>query len=411
MKNEKQLLDERARVRAEQVSITDTVEAENREITAEETQKWETLDARLDELTKQIEVARKDAKRSAEFDDRSGDTDTPEHRDVPQNANERYIEVFRSYLVDGVQGLDNEQRQILRSGFVGETRAQGVGTDAAGGYLVPPGFRSQMIEAMLDFGSVERVAQVIDTETGNAVEWPTNDDTANVGALLAENTQVSEQDLTIGTDTLDAYKYTSKLVRVSLELLQDSAFDLEGFLSRKLAERIARITNQHFTTGTGTSQPDGIVTSATSGVTAASTTAVTGDELISLVHSVDPAYRRSNRVRFMMSDAALASIRKLKDSNNAYLWQPSIQAGVPDSLLGYPVEINQDMADPAAGVKSVLFGDFFAGYVVRRVRGVQMLRLAERYADYFQVGFVSFARYDGTAQDTSAYKALTQAAA
>lgn len=410
MKNITQLLEERANVRAEQVSITDTAETEKRELTAEDRTKWDACDQRLDEITADIEIAEKDAKRSKEFDAAPTSTpDVPDHRDSAPDAESEYRDAFVAYLREGMAGLEPDQRKVLRSGFVDakELRAQAVGTGAAGGYTVPQGFRDQIIERMKDYGAVQAVATVLTTESGAALPWPTNDDTGNVGALLAENTQIAEQDLTLGTAQLDAYKYTSKLTRVSLELIQDSAFDIEGFVVRKHGERIGRITNQHLTTGTGSSQPNGIVTGATSGVTAAGVAAITADELIDLEHSVDPAYRE--RGRYMLSDTALKSIRKLKDSNGMYLWQPSVQAGVASTLFGRGYVINQDMAVPATGVKSVLFGDFEAGYVVRIVRAIQSIRFDERYMDFFQVAFASFARMDGEVQDANAYKALTQA--
>ena len=418
MPTTQQLLERRANVWSQMTGIIDAAEAEGRDLSAEERQSYDAAEADLNELSESIERS----KRHETYAERMTAVDPVDPIVNPGNEGDEqrndgpnlYERAFAEYVQRGMVELEGELRTALRSGWQAdkESRAQSVGTASAGGYLVPEGFRAQIVETMLDYGAVARVAQVITTNTGAVLPWPTNNDTGNVGALLAENTQVSEQDLTIGSAQLDAYKYTSKLVRVSLEFLQDVDWiDAEGFLGRKLGERIGRIENQHFTTGTGTAQPNGIVTGATSGVTAASTTAITGDELISLVHSVDPAYRRSNRSRFMLSDAALASIRKLKDGNSNYLWTPGLRDGQDDTLLGYGYEVNQDMADPAAGVKSVLFGDFFAGYVIRRVRGIQMLRLDERYADYFQVGFVSFSRADGEVQDGSAYRALTQAAA
>jgi HK97 family phage major capsid protein len=206
--------------------------------------------------------------------------------------------------------------------------------------------------------------------------------------------------------------YTSKLVRVSLQLLQDSAFDMESWLARKLGERIGRAQNAHFTTGTGTAQPEGVQTNATIGKTGTTgqTTSVTYDDLIDLIHSVDPAYRSSGRARFMLNDATLGAARKLKDSQNRPLWEPSVQVGVPDSLLGYGYTINQDMPVMAADAKSILFGDFFAGYLIRDVRDVQLLRLAERYADYLQVGFLAFSRADGAPQDAAAIRAYRNSA-
>ena len=140
----------------------------------------------------------------------------------------------------------------------------------------------------------------------------------------AENTQDSEQDMTFGVMTLDAYKYTSKIVRVSVELLQDSAFNLGAELGSLLGERLGRIQNTHATTGTGSSQPNGVVTASALGKTAASATAITTDEIIDLFHSVDRAYRGNSS--FMAADSTVAAIRKLKDGDSQYLWQPGLQA-------------------------------------------------------------------------------------
>jgi HK97 family phage major capsid protein len=261
---------------------------------------------------------------------------------------------------------------------------------------------------MKDYGAVINEAEVITTDSGNNLPWPTVDDTSNVGVILAENTQMAEQDATVGQASLDAYVISSKLTRVSFQLLQDSAVDPEALIVSLHGERIGRGMNVYLTTGTGTAQPDGIVTNAATGVTAAGAAAITADELIDLVHSVDPAYR-NERAAFMLADATLAKVRKLKDSQNQYLWQPGLQAGQAGSLFGHRYVVNQQMPAATTGNKSVLFGDFREGYVVRIVRQIQNIRFSERYADYLQVGFTSFARFDGTQKNASAYKALVQA--
>jgi HK97 family phage major capsid protein len=325
----------------------------------------------------------------------------------------RYGQAFDAWVRGGGEALTPEERTALRGGFVDgrELRAQGVATGAAGGYLVPEGFRNTLIETMKFYSSVREVAEVINTSSGQTLPWPTNDDTANVGAILAENTQMTEQDMTIGQGELGAYMYTSKMVRVSFQLLQDSVFNLDAFLARKLGERIGRAQNAHFTTGTGSSQPLGIQTNATTGKTGASgqTTTVTYDDLVDLIHSVDPAYRAADS-RFMMNDATLGAARKLKDDQNRPLWEPSVQAGVPDRLLGYGLSVNNNMPVMAASAKSILFGDFRRAYVIRDVLGVQLLRLTERYADYLQVGFAAYARTDATLQDAGAVKAYANPA-
>jgi HK97 family phage major capsid protein len=395
--------------------------ASEEEMSAEDRSAWDAALADVERLSADIErEERHDRLAKVDYSqivDGRGDTQEEEEaraRHGGAEGVEAYSNAWRSWLRDGTQDLTSEERTVLRSGWVDgkELRAQGVATGAAGGYVVPPAFRAKMVETMKFYGAMRQVAETITTESGVTLPWPTNDDTGNVGAILAENTQVTEQDVTLGQQDIGAYMYTSKLVRVSLQLLNDAVLDFENWLARKLGERIGRIQNTHFTTGTGTAQPEGVQTNATIGKTGASgqTTSVTGDDLIDLVHSVDPAYRNSGRVQFMWADSTLASVRKLKDGNGQYLWQPSVQAGVPDRVLGYGYTVNQDMPAMAASAKSILFGDFYAGYLIRDVQDVQTLRLAERYADYLQVGFLAFARADGTPQDASAIRAYRNAA-
>lgn len=409
MPNVQALREQRANIWSQMTEVIDRADTEKRSLSADEEQTYSSAEKDLDRLTAEIERAEKHEARAAEMGkvDRSGVV-APENKQE-EGGEDAYRDAFRNYLRRGVTNLNPDERRILEAGFVPEiSNAQGVGTSSAGGYTVPAGFRDNLIRTAKDYGSVLRVAQVITTDSGNTLPWPTVDDTSNVGVILAENTQLSEQDATFGTANLDAYVISSKLTRVSLQLMQDGAVDPEELVVSLHGERIGRGMNVYLTTGTGSSQPDGIVTNAATGVTAAGAAAITGDEIIDLVHSVDPAYR-NERARFMLSDATLAKLRKLKDGNSAYLWQPSVQAGVPSTLFGYAVEVNQQMPAATTGNKSVLFGDFYAGYVVRIVRQVQNVRFSERYMDYLQVGFTSFARFDGTQQNASAYKALVQA--
>ncbi len=386
---------------------------------AEENQTYDRLETEVEALSDDIDrQERHDARqKTLEKVDRSGVVPTnrgPEGDDEDDDEDEgkRYARAFSSFVRSGTADMDPEQRQLLARNFVAgaELRAQGVGTNTAGGYTVPPEFRERMIETMKTFGGMMEVSEVINTDSGANLQWPTNNDTANVGAILAENTQDTEQDVVFGTGALDAYMYTSKIVRASLQLLQDSAFDVDTWLPRKLGERIGRILNQHFTTGTGTAQPDGIVTGATVGKqgTTGQTTTVIYDDLIDLIESIDPAYQ--SNARFMFSQSSLKVVRKLKDTQNRPLWEPSVQVGQPDSLLGYGLVRNQDMPAPAASAKSILFGDFREAYVVRLVTGVQTLRLTERYADFLQVGFLAFQRADGTLQNGAAVRAYQHSA-
>ena len=207
-------------------------------------------------------------------------------------SDEAYERAFTNFLRKGMNGLSAEDHAIMAAARDEKIlNAAGVGTGAAGGFTVAPEFRDKLVETQKWYGPMLQEAEVIYTDTGAQLPWPTNDDTGNVGAILAENTQVTEQDVVFGQAALDAYMYTSKLVRVSYQLLQDSAFDINTWLPKKLGQRLGRILNQHFTTGTGTNQPDGIVTSATVGVTGTGSFATTGgisfDNAIDLIEALD----------------------------------------------------------------------------------------------------------------------------
>ncbi len=376
---------------------------------AEKVQTYERMESDLDALDANIERAERAERREASYGRLvgvpSGIHSAPAA--VDDVDDEHLNKVFAQFLRRGINALGSEDRALMESRFdTSIQNAAGVGSGAAGGYTVAPLFRDKFVETQKAFGVMLQEAEVIETDTGANLQWPTNDDTANVGAILAENTQVTEQDATFGTAALDAYMYTSKLVRASLQFLQDRP-DADAWLARKLGERVGRILNNHFTVGTGTAQPDGIVTSATVGVTGtgsfASTGGISGDNLIDLTEALDPAYA-AGELKFMMHQTARKAARKLKDSQGQYLWQPSLQAGIAATLAGYPVVVNNDMPTLAASSKSVIFGDIRQAYVIRIVRGLTVLRLVERYADYLQVGFLAFERADGTLQDGNAVR-------
>lgn len=404
-----ELRDRRKSVWEEMKDILDTAERAGRDMAGEENEAYEKRQTDLDNLTREIENREKAAAVEEKLTQPQGEPPiNGQQRSAPPRPGVTYESAFKAYVRGGNRNLDNAQIRILNDNVPEELRALST-TGTAGGYMIPQAFLNDMVRVMKAFGAVRRVARVITTESGASMPFPVTDDTANVGAILGENTQASEQDVAWTQKTLGAFMYSSKVVRVSFQLMQDSAFDVEGELRDMLGERIARIQNQHFTTGAGTTEPTGLVTGGTSGVTAVSTTAPTSDELINLAHSVDPAYRNSGRARFMMRDSMVAVVRKLKDTTNQYIWQPGMQEGVPDSLFGYPIEINQDMPAATTGLKPIAFGDFNEGYLIRDVRGFQLLRMDERWADYLQVGFLGFARSDGIVRNAAAYRVLTLA--
>jgi HK97 family phage major capsid protein len=408
----KKLLEAQARTWEQMKEIRDRAD-ENGLIRGEDEESWTRANSDIEKIGNQIA----EEERALRLDtvDRSRIPTPRDEQDEERDeatADERYAGAFDTFVRFGSQELSGEQRQVLRGGFVSgqELRAQGVGTLTAGGYLAPKAWRDQIIEAADTIANVAAVADLLQTDSGEAIAWVTEDDTANEGAILAENTQVTEQDMAWGTSELGAYMYTSKLVRVSLQLLQDNAYNAEARLGTALGRRIGRAQNRHFTIGTGTAQPEGIVTNAVVGKAGATgqTTTVTYDDLIDLELSVLESFRTEGR--YMFSDTVLGALRKVKDSTGQYLWQPGLQAGAPNLLNGHPYTINNYMPAPAASAKSILFGDFREGFVVRRVRDVQLLRLAERYADFLQVGFLAFNRADSKQQNSQAYKAYAHSA-
>lgn len=385
--------------------------------TAEDRTNWDTAETELTEVSKDIERFQRAAQLekvdySQVVDTRGGGAvETPEAS--LEQRTEQYAEAFGNYMRGGLDRCSMEQRQMLIANFDSspELRAQGIGTNSAGGYLVPPGFRTVLQETMKAYGGLLNYANVIDTDSGQPLQWPTVDDTGNVGAILAENTQISQQDVAFGTMTIGAYVYTSKAVLVSLQLLNDSVFNINQKLPELLGERIGRATAAHFITGTGTGQPEGVATNVTVGVTGATgqTLTVTYDNLIDLEHSIDPAYRDDN-LRWLMNDATLKVIRKVKDTQGRPIWLPVPTPGFPATINGIPYAIDQGMAVPGANNISIILGNFRRGYLIRQVQGVQMMRLAERWADYLQVGFFGFSRLDAKPVDANAMRAYKHSA-
>lgn len=306
-------------------------------------------------------------------------------------------QLFMKWLRGGDKALTAEDWVTIRN-------TMSTTTTTEGGHTVPTEVAASVVDVLKAYGGVREAASVIQTENGNPINFPTSDGTSEVGELIAENTTATSADPTFGVVTLSTYKFSSKIVAAPFELLQDSAVDIEAFITRRIGDRLGRILNQYFTTGTGTSQPKGVVTAAASGKvgTTGQTLTVIVDDLIDLVHSVDPAYRVSGNVRFMMNDASLKIIRKLKDSQNRPVFLPGydgLAGPMADTLLGYPITINQDMAVMAANAKSILFGDF-SRYTIRDVMGMQLFRFDDSpYIKLGQIGFLAWMRSGGTLTD------------
>jgi HK97 family phage major capsid protein len=265
------------------------------------------------------------------------------------------------------------------------------GVDADGGYLVPDEFERQIVAALQEANIIRSLAKTITTAAPHKI---TLAGTGSTAAWVAENGAVPDQTPQFGQKVLDAFKLTD-LVKISVELLQDSAFDVEGYLIAEYARAFGAAEEEAFCVGTGTGQPTGLFTAtggASVGVTASSASAITLDNVLDLVYALKSPYRRN--ASFLMKDATVAVLRKLKDSNGNFLWQPSVQQGQPDRLLGYPLYTSPYAPAVAANALPVAFGDFSSYWIADRM-GRTVQRLNELYAGNGQVGFLALERVDG----------------
>lgn len=371
--------------------------AEGRDLTDEEVSRYEELEGKLTTARKSAEVR----SRQTAYTTPVGTPRVAVKADVDEESRG-----FVHYLQTGQKNSD----LVL-------VRAQSEGTPSEGGYLVPDGFRNKLVERMKDFAGLANHVEHINTGSGNPIEWPTVDDTGNVGEIVAENgTFAAGSDVVFGTATLGAYKYMSGgagnlPIRVSVELIQDSAFDIEAYLAKAMATRIARVQAVHWVKGTGSGQPLGITYGKT-GIMAAANTGLTYADLVTYVHSVDPAYRMNAKWAF--NDSTLAAIRKLDDANDRPLWAPAtdgLSGSMPGgTLLGYPVVIDQAFDNYSAASNTVnwgVFGDLAESYVIRDVHDLSMVVDPYTRAANGQIQYTAWLRADGTVQNPNSYVALT----
>jgi HK97 family phage major capsid protein len=335
-------------------------------------------------------------------------------KSVAWETEQRQNAAFNAWLRSGSDAITAEQRSLLRP----ERRDMsevGLGTGAAtgAGVLVPTGFMAKAVAAMRAFDPIFDLAEIVNTATGRNLPWPQFNDTTSTGQLVAESIEFTLGDVgSFSQSVLGAWKYSSNLVRVSRELLNDSAVDVEALLSRAFGIRIARIAGQHLTTGTGSGQPNGIITAATSGGTAVGASSNDGssaantlgsDDVLSLKSAVDPIYW-PNAV-YMMNASTFISMSKQKDKEGRLLFP---QLAHPDAegpkLFGHRVHISPSLdslqsvaSSPQITRKPILFGDL-SYYKVRLAPGV-LLRLEERFGEFDEVAFVLIQRLDGNLLD------------
>ena len=282
-----------------------------------------------------------------------------------------------------------------------------IGTDSEGGYLVPDEFERTLVEALEEENIFRQLAKVIQTSSGDRkIPVVASKGTAS---WIDEEGAFTESDDAFSQVSIGAYKLGT-MIKVSEELLNDSVFDLESYISREFGRRIGAKEEEAFFTGDGSGKPTGVLAAtggAQTGVTAASATAITADELIDLFYSLNSPYRK-NAV-WLLNDATVKAVRKLKDAQGQYLWQPSLVAGTPDTILGRPVKTSAYMPVIAASAKTIAFGDFGYYWIADR-QGRSFKRLGELYAANGQVGFLGSQRVDGKLILPEAIKLLVQKA-
>lgn len=387
----------------------------NPEWTPEHQAKYDTAMAEIAEIDAQIKrhtdamaAIGADATNGAVSDQlRNQFTRTPGAHGAESNA-------LRAYLTGGLANLAPDDLNALRArqtalggpGMLGLPQgAMSTTTPAEGGYTVAPEYFRQLTEALRAYGGIRAVATIIQTGTGAQMNFPTADATSEEGEILGQNAPATGLDTAFANLSMDVYRYSSKKIAVPFELIQDSMFDIEGYINALLAIRIGRITSRHFVVGSGTNQPRGLITGATLGKAGATgqTLTFTYDDLVDLEHSVDPVYRNGPKVGWMMHDSSLKVARKIKDNDGRPIFVPGYEqgnpGGAPDRLLNRPIQICQEMPTMAANAKSIAFGDF-SKYLVREVMDLTLFRMADsNFILNGQIGFVAFNRQGGNLID------------
>lgn len=398
----KRLNETRLRAYNEARALADVVDDEKRGFTGEEDATWARLMQEIDtcdERIKQVQEQETRAQEAAAVLDRAGGGRAPQGGAQGGTADE-----LRAWA----RGETASRHFDVSPGARVDFRALSRLTSAAGDSVVPQGFYNRLMAHLIENSAIMQAGcTVLNTASGETIPVPKT--TAHsTGAQVAEGGTIGTSEPAFGTVDLGAYKFGCK-IQISRELLTDTGVDLEGYLSMQAGRALGNAFGVKAITGTGSAQPRGVVTDATAGATGptgvsggfgAQETAGRGaDLLIELFHSVIAPYRRSSSCRFMMNDSTAATVRKIKDATNGqYVWQPSLIAGEPDTLLSKPVLIDPNVADIAIDGKSVLFGDF-SQYFIRLAGGIRFERSDDFAFDTDLVTFRALMRADAAMVD------------
>jgi len=451
---ERRIREDRANVWNEQVAVMEKLD-KGETITTEDRKAYDDREVRLSELQKDLEMVQRHQRTEAAKDEQAAERGVS--RDQRDGQKDPYSEAFSAFLKRGLSGLNEEQRGMLE----GESRVAaldasalqtaGAGVTTAGGYLIPQGFWNNLQIALKAYGGLLQYCNVIPTDSGAPMPWPTNDPTSIVGTYITEGQGAGFQDYVFGQGMLFAWTMTSNVILASIQIIQDSAFDVDSFVNDRAGEAIGRLVAQELHTGAGSASraltgvhtanaalgvprvfqpaagasdkvftlgsPSTAITPLAAGA-GGTTSLVSFNSIAGMVRSVDPAYRAGARAetgfqgapgggacRWVMNDLTLTQLRIITDGFGHPLWQPNPQQGEADMLWGFPYLIDQNMPNVSSSVNVVgglWFGDFHRAMVVRQVQQAGLTRLTERYADFLQVGYIVHVRMDSQPNDMRA---------
>ena len=383
------LYEERNNLWEQMKELNDREIKEERSLDASEKEQWDKMNERMSEIDSRVQelASVEEANKKSEEIRATFESSAPvieKKAEAPSDA-----DVLRSMAKGEVRSHNFEKRDLTKS---------------ADGGLVPQGFYDQIIAKLDENAVVRQFATVVPTASGEDIKFP-QITALSSASLVAEAGAIGESDPTSASVTLGAFKY-AYLVQVSSELLADEGVDIEGFLANDSGRALGNGAGTDFAVGNGSSKPNGVMNASGTGVTCASATAITTNEVIDLYHSVTAPYRSNGA--WIMNDATLKVIRQFKDTTGQYIWQPSLQQGNPDLLLGSPVATDPNIETIATAKKVMAFGDM-SKYFIREAGGIQV----DRSVDYaFANDLVTFRfiyRADGDLMDTNAVKRMVMA--
>lgn len=426
-------INEKLQERASLVDEAREIHQGDGEVSASDKERFDDLMDEAEEIREEVEEMRSRKERLRKHEEELAKREERIEGDpnVPEDVKDRDIEEIdrlekRAFMKDvvGAQLSEEEERYVYRGAphsgnqvdrhmpegtpreafdRLREARAgqMQTGSSGAGGTFVPPGFQREIIETQKAFGGLENVSRVFTTPRGNDLDIPTADDTANTGSIVGESSTIANTtSVPTGNVTLEAVKYQSGPIRFSMEMEQDSFTDMDGFLREKMSVRIGRkfasdIAQRSSTEGSG---PHGITNFSTGAVAMVQGSTDLLTPFQDLISSIDMAYKRRSGVGFLMNDQTLRNFAKQTDADGRPLWQPSLQQGTPDRILGFPVQVDPNIptmsTTATTNTKPVFFGDL-RSYAVRRVMDMRVFRLTERYIEQGNFALLAFQRSDG----------------